>query len=151
MRRARYGVLALLIVGGTACGSNDASAPVASATEGTSTTTPSASSPSATPSAAVSTCTEAKAADLTADDPFTLVVRNFKFTPDCFIARLSASVVIENKEDVPHTFSIQDTLYAPLPPNKKYKHGPRAGLLDPGTYPFYCSIHPEMTGTMIVV
>lgn len=64
----------------------------------------------------------------------------------------AASIAIENKDNVAHTFSIDGTLVqAPLRPHKTYKHGPGAGFLDPGTYPFHCSIHPEITGTMIVI
>jgi hypothetical protein len=98
------------------------------------------------------TCTEAKAVDLTGDDPSTVVVHNFKFTPNCYIVSLAASSIVENRGDVRHTFSIDGTLVnAPLAPHHTYTHGPSTGFLEPGAYPCYCSIHPRMTGTTIVV
>jgi plastocyanin len=152
MRRAMYAILALLIVGGAACGADETTAPEASSSNETPVATPSPSSPSATPPEFTTTCIEAKAVDLTGDDPFTFTVHHFKFAPDCFIAKLSASVAIENKDDVGHTWTIDGTLVqAPLPPHQTYTHGPSTGFLEPGAYPFHCSIHPKMTGTMIVL
>jgi plastocyanin len=152
MLRTRHGMLALLIAGGVACGAGETGTPAAS-DQGTPAVTASASSPAATPPAAAAGCTEAKATDLTADDPYTIIIHNYKFEPDCFMADFAAaSIAIENKDDVAHTFSIDGTLVnAPLRPHHTYRHGPGAGFLDPGTYPFHCSIHPEITGTMIVV
>jgi plastocyanin len=151
MRAMMYGMLGLLIVG-VACGANETRSPQASDTKGT----PKATSAGATAATSVpgaSECTEANATDLTADDPYTVTIHNFRFTPDCFVSDFnSASIAIENKDGVNHTFTIDDTLVnAPLRPHHTYKHGPGGGLLEPGTYPFHCSIHPEITGTMIVV
>ena len=153
MFRATCGVLALLIVGGTACNSNDTSPPAAASTPVSPVVSPSASSPSVSPPADISSCTTANATDLTADDPYVIVIRDFRFKPDCFMADFAAaSIAIENRDDVAHTFSIDGTLVnAPLRPHKTYKHGPGAGFLDPGTYPFHCSIHPQITGVMIVI
>jgi plastocyanin len=152
MRRARHGMLALLIAGGVACGANETGTPAASDTDGTPVATSSGSSPTATPSGTAG-CNEATATDLTADDPYTITIHNYQFKPDCFMADFAAaSIAIENKDDVAHTFSIDGTLVnAPLRPHHTYRHGPGGVFLDPGTYPFHCSIHPEITGTMIVV
>lgn len=97
-------------------------------------------------------CTETEAVDLTADDPFELVIEDFTFAPNCFIAALSSSLAIENRDDVGHTFSINGTLVnAPLVPHQTYRHGPSTGFLEPGAYAFHCSVHPQIKGTMIVV
>ena len=98
-------------------------------------------------------CPESEADDLTTDDPFMLVIQDFKFTPNCFIVRVSASIAIENRDDVEHTFTIKGTVVdAPLAPHQTYSHGPSTGFLEPGTaYRFHCSIHPQIRGTMIVV
>ncbi len=144
-------VLTLVLVSGVACGSKGQES-----SEPSSPVTPSTVSPTtATPPGPASTsgCTETKAVDLTGDDPFTLVIQDFKFKPDCFIVSVSASVAIRNKDNVANTFTIDGTLVqAPLRPGKTYRHGPSTGFLDPGVaYPFHCSIHPQITGTMIVV
>ena len=85
--------------------------------------------------------------------PTSIVIQDFRFKPKCFMADFAAaSIAIENKDDVAHTFTIDGTLVnAPLRPHKTYKHGPGAGFLDPGTYAFHCSIHPQITGVMIVI
>jgi len=152
MRRMCLGV-ALLIVGGVACSSKDAGTTVASSTSRTPVVTPAPSSPAPTPSAAALTCKEAKAVDLSSDDPFTITVDHFQFTPDCFIASAEAAIAIENNADINHTFSIDGTLVnAPLRAHHTYKHSGGGGFLTPGTaYPFHCSIHPQMTGTWFVV
>jgi plastocyanin len=129
--------------GGTETGGTATGGTATGSTGGTTGTTGSASD-----------CTESNATDLTGDDPYTLTVKNFQFKPDCFMADFAAaSIAIENKDDVAHTFTIDGTLVnAPLSPHSTYRHGPGGGdFLDPGPHPFHCSIHPEMTGTMIVV
>jgi plastocyanin len=150
--------LALLLVGATAC-SGDSGSTAASQNPPTSgTASPSESStPSPTPALAspvfTKSCTEKKAVDLTGDDPFVVVVKDFQFTPSCFIVSVAASVSIENKDDVGHTWKIDGTLVnAPLVSHQTYTHGPSTGFLDTGVaYPFHCTIHPQMSGTMIVV
>jgi plastocyanin len=152
MRWAMYGILAPLIVGGVACGGDDTSTPVASGTRETPVATPPPTSSALTSPEFTETCTEAKAIDLTDEDPYTVTMHNFRFTPDCFIASLAASSVTANKDDVKHTFIIDGTLVnGSLAPHHTVTHGPSTGFLEPGAYSFYCSIYPRMTGTMIVV
>ena len=153
MRRVSGGMLVLLIVGGTGCSSNDPITPAGPTSASATVPTSATSSPDAASPAFTKDCTESEAVDLTGDDPFRLVIKDFKFTPDCFIVSVTASVAITNKDDVAHTFSIDGTLVqAPLKPGRTYRHGPSTGFLEPGVaYPFHCSIHPQITGTMIVV
>jgi plastocyanin len=148
---ARYGMLTLLIVGGVACGADDTSTPEASGMRRTPVAIPPTSPALATPEF-TETCPEAKAIDLTDEDPYTITMHNFRFTPDCFIVSLAASSVTENRDDVKHTFIIDGTLVnGSVAPHHTVTHGPSTGFLEPGAYPFYCSIYPRMTGTMIVV
>jgi plastocyanin len=154
MPHASRFVLAVLTVIGVACGGNDdAPAPVATSSSGGSTATASPSSVAVADPVFTKGCPESEAVDLTADDPYTLVIQDFTFAPDCFIVRVSASIAIENRDDVGHTFKINGTLVnAPLVPHQTYRHGPSTGFLEPGTaYRFHCTIHPQITGTMIVV
>jgi plastocyanin len=160
---ARWMVLtaALVFVSG-GCGSNDevettpTTATGGTVTGGTVTGGTATGSTGGTTGAtgSASDCSESNATDLTGDDPYTITVKNFQFRPGCFMADFAAaSIAIENKDDVAHTFTIDGTLVnAPLSPQATYEHGPGGGgFLDPGPHPFHCSIHPEMTGTMIVV
>ena len=95
-------------------------------------------------------CTEANAVDLSGDNPFTVTVHGFAFIPNCFKASSTSAITIVNQDAKPHTFTIDGTqVNAPLPPGETF-NGESAGLAA-GTYPFKCTIHPTMTGTIIVV
>ncbi len=126
-------VLSLTLIG-TACSKNDSG--------GT------GGSPSGAGSA--SGCTDANAVDLTADNPFTITVKDFAFNPNCFKAASTSSITIVNNDSVDHTFTIDGTqVDAPLPAGQTF-NGESAGLAA-GTYQFHCKIHPQMTGSVIVV
>jgi plastocyanin len=54
-----------------------------------------------------------------------------------------------NKDDVPHQIVSTDKRFTPSPvldTDQKYAYTFRA----PGAYPYFCSIHPKMTGTITV-
>jgi hypothetical protein len=156
MTRSSRSVLALLIVAGVACSSSDTKPSAATATPEVSITspaTPSAPSPALAAAAFTKTCTKAKAIDLTQNDPYILVIHDFEFIPNCLIVRQSAALAIENLDDVGHTFQIDGTVVnAPLIVHRTYTHSADLDTFQPGVaYPFHCSIHPEITGTLLVV
>jgi plastocyanin len=73
---------------------------------------------------------------------------NFTFTPQSLTVPVGTNVTWINRDDVPHT--VVDT-------EKRF----RSTALDtddsfsftftaPGEYPYYCGIHPHMTGTIVV-
>lgn len=135
MRRIIVTLVALLALVGTACSSK---------------TTTSGGNSSGTGGTGQGGCTDANAVDLTADNPFTITVKDFAFSPDCFKAASTSSITIVNNDSVDHTFTIDGTqVDAPLPAEQTF-NGESAGLA-PGTYEFRCTIHPQMTGTVIVV
>jgi plastocyanin len=136
MRRIAVISIALLslALAGTACSKNK----------------PVSTGGSPTGAGSASGCTEANAVDLTADNPFTITVKNLAFSPDCFKAASASSITIVNNDGVDHTFTIDGTqVDAPLPAGQTF-NGESPGLA-PGTYAFHCKIHPAMTGTVIVV
>ena len=133
----------LLLTGATACGSDDAGSSVQPSEAGAPPSTQA-------PDTGSGGCTDASATDLSGDDPFTITIQDSTWDPDCVKASGATAITIENKDSVDHTFTIPDTqVDAPLPGNETFK-GEAAGL-DPGTYEFICTIHPTITGTIIVV
>jgi plastocyanin len=106
--------------------------------------------PVETTTSAPAGCTQASATDLSKDDPFTVTIEGFAFHPDCFVAKSSSAITIENKDDVTHTFTIDGTQVDATINGGDTFNGESANL-DPGTYQFHCKIHTSMTGTVIVV
>ena len=100
-------------------------------------------------SAAEGGCTADNAVDLTGDDPFTVTIQDFAFTPDCFLAKSASSITVDNKDTATHTFTIDGTQVDVSIDGGQAFNGESAGLA-PGTYPFHCKIHSSMTGTVIV-
>jgi plastocyanin len=95
-------------------------------------------------------CTEANAVDLSGDDPFVVTTQNFGFDPPCFKASSASSITIDNKDAEPHTFTIDGTQVDATIDGGQTFNGESPSLA-PGSYDFYCKIHPTMTGTVIVV
>jgi plastocyanin len=94
-------------------------------------------------------CTPDNATDLTGDDPFTVSIQDLAFQPDCFSAKSASSITVDNKDDVTHTFTIDDTQVDVSIDAGQTFNGESAGLAA-GTYQFHCKIHSSMTGTVIV-
>ncbi len=77
-----------------------------------------------------------------------VTIESFMFAPQNLTIRAGTTVTWTNKDDVPHTV---------VSSTKKF----RSGVLDtdgkfsftfnnPGTYEYFCSVHPHMTGRVIV-
>jgi plastocyanin len=76
-------------------------------------------------------------------------IDNFSFTPRALVAAAGAPVTWINGDDVPHQIVSTDRKFAPSPvldTNQRYA----TSFASPGTYPYFCSIHPTMTGTVMV-
>jgi plastocyanin len=84
----------------------------------------------------------------TAADNDRIVVNDFMFQPTTLTIKAGSTVTWVNMDDEPHTVVSATGLF-------------RSGALDtkdtfafrfekPGTYLFVCSIHPRMTGTIVV-
>src|SRR5437763_11411021 len=90
-----------------------------------------------------SDCTSKKATKLTG----TLMAKGFAFSPNCFSVASGSTISIANGDARAHNFTVRDTDVAvPVPAGETAK----AIAPAPGTYHFVCTIHPAMTGTMIV-
>lgn len=102
-----------------------------------------------TTSASSRGCTADTATDLSGNDPFNITIAGFAFHPACFTAATASSIVIKNKDEVPHSFTIDET---PVDIVVGGGTTEAASLpLEPGTYEFRCTFHPpSMVGTVVV-
>lgn len=75
-------------------------------------------------------------------------VDNFSFAPDSISVPVNAPVTWVNKDDIPHTVASTDGLFKSraLDTDDKYSFT----FTKPGTYSYYCSIHPKMMGKIVV-
>ena len=148
MRKAMV-LLATLGVLLPACGGDDDGGSTA-ATGETSTT-------GATGATATGPTTEtgpsADCADLTGEgDVFTVTIADFTFDPACFTASASQGITVVNEDDVGHTFTMVGTdINVPIAGGETFNGEPISGAVEPGTYEFVCTIHPQMTGEATVV
>ena len=149
MRKMLLMMVAVLALVGAACSSGDNNG---GTTTGGTTGTTGATGSTGTTGATGSTsgCTEANAIDLSGDDPFKVTIQNFAFDPQCFVASSASSITIDNKDGTTHTFTIDGTQVDATIDGGQTFNGESPGLA-PGSYDFYCKIHPTMTGTVLVV
>ncbi len=77
-----------------------------------------------------------------------VVIDNFTFTPNTLTVTVGMTVTWVNQDDTPHRVASTDNVFASdaLDTGDRYTYRFTA----PGTYRYYCSIHPKMTGTIIV-
>jgi plastocyanin len=93
------------------------------------------------PAAAVDAGTETQsAADVKID--------NFAFTPVAVTVKVGTEVTWINHDDIPHTVDSTDGKFksAALDTDDKFQFR----FNEPGEYPFYCRLHPKMTGRVVV-
>jgi plastocyanin len=79
----------------------------------------------------------------------TVTIDNFSFTPTQLEIPAGTEVTWINKDDVPHTVVSDDhKLFKSraLDTDEKFSFT----FKDPGTYEYFCSVHPKMTGKIIV-
>jgi plastocyanin len=82
----------------------------------------------------------AKAADVKID--------NFSFGPAAVTVAVGTTITWTNHDDIPHTVVSTDGAFKSkvLDTDEKFTFT----FDKPGTYPYFCSIHPKMTGTVKV-
>ena len=75
-------------------------------------------------------------------------IDNFSFTPQEIKVKAGTTITWTNRDDIPHTVVSTDSLFKSkaLDTDDKFTFTPTK----PGTYSYYCSIHPKMTGKVIV-
>jgi plastocyanin len=77
-------------------------------------------------------------------------IGNFTFKPQSLQVAAGTTVSWVNEDDVPHTIVGSDP-GSPLKSGALDTDASYSAVLDkPGTYPYFCSLHPHMTGTVVV-
>ena len=77
-----------------------------------------------------------------------VVIDNFSFSPATLTVPAGTTVVWTNKDDIPHTVVSMDGLFK----SKVLDTGDRFSFTfaKPGQFGYFCSLHPHMTGTILV-
>ena len=87
---------------------------------------------------------------LAAAEPNTVVINNFSFGPQTLTVAAGTTVTWINQDEEPHTVvnSGNPRLFksTALDTDDKFTFT----FDKPGTYTYFCSIHPHMTGTVVV-
>ncbi len=85
-----------------------------------------------------------KASVATAD----VKIDNFSFGPQTITVPVGATVVWTNRDDIPHTSVSTDGVFKSkvMDTDEKFSYT----FTKAGTYPYYCTIHPKMTGQVVV-
>jgi amicyanin len=75
-------------------------------------------------------------------------IDNFSFTPQEIKVKSGTTITWTNRDDIPHTVTSTDGIFKSktLDTDDKFT----TTFSKPGTYPYFCSIHPKMTGKVIV-
>jgi plastocyanin len=75
-------------------------------------------------------------------------IDNFVFNPAVIVVKAGTKVVWTNKDDIPHTVDSTDGKFKSnaLDTEDKFEFNFTA----PGEYPFFCRMHPKMTGKVVV-
>jgi len=75
-------------------------------------------------------------------------VDNFSFAPAALTVPAGTTVTWENRDDIPHTVVSDDKVFKSkvLDTDEKFSYT----FSKPGTYAYFCSIHPKMTGKVVV-
>ncbi len=76
-------------------------------------------------------------------------IMNFRFSPRTLTVAAGTTVTWTNRDDVPHTVASVDKKFSSpmLDTDESFSRV----FVEPGTYDYFCSMHPRMTGTVLVV
>ena len=75
-------------------------------------------------------------------------IDNFVFGPQTITVPVGTTVTWTNSDDIPHTAVSTDGVFKSkvMDTDEKYSYT----FTKAGTYPYYCSVHPKMTGKVVV-
>ncbi len=86
--------------------------------------------------------TPARAADMA------VKIANFTFSPQKLTVKAGSKVTWTNEDDIPHTVNASNQAFksGPLDTEQKFSFT----FTTPGSYQYFCALHPRMTGTIVV-
>ncbi|HUE43289.1 MAG TPA: cupredoxin family copper-binding protein [Candidatus Sulfotelmatobacter sp.] len=75
-------------------------------------------------------------------------VDNFSFSPQTITIKPGTTVIWTNRDDIPHTVVSDDKVFKSkvLDTDEKFSFT----FDKAGSFPYFCSVHPKMTGKVIV-
>jgi len=76
-------------------------------------------------------------------------IDNFTFTPQTLTVKAGTTVTWTNKDDIPHGIASDNNAFRrskALDTDDKFAFT----FTTPGTYKYFCYVHPHMTGTIVV-
>jgi plastocyanin len=75
-------------------------------------------------------------------------IDNFSFGPQVLTVPVGATVTWTNRDDIPHTVVSTDGVFKSKvrDTDEKFSYT----FTKAGTYPYFCSVHPKMTGQVVV-
>jgi len=75
-------------------------------------------------------------------------IDNFSFGPQSITVPVGATVTWTNRDDIPHTVVSTDGVFKSKVRDTDEQFS--FTFTKAGTYPYYCSVHPRMTGQVLV-
>jgi amicyanin len=80
--------------------------------------------------------------------PSAVAIDNFTFNPQRLTIKAGTTVAWTNKDDIPHAIAAVNKQFKSkaLDTDDAYSFT----FATPGTYEYFCSLHPHMTGTIVV-
>jgi plastocyanin len=81
--------------------------------------------------------------------PNTVTIDNFFFTPGSVTVKAGTAVTWTNKDDIPHGIASANNAFKKSPAldtDESYAFT----FATPGTYQYFCYLHPKMVGTIVV-
>ena len=75
-------------------------------------------------------------------------IDNFSFGPETLTVPVGTTVTWTNRDDIPHTVVSTDGVFKSKVRDTDEKFSYTFSRA--GTYPYYCSVHPKMTGKIVV-
>jgi plastocyanin len=75
-------------------------------------------------------------------------IDNFSFTPETINVNAGTTVTWVNQDDVPHTVASDEKIFKSraLDTDEKFAYT----FTKPGTYAYFCSLHPKMIAKIVV-
>jgi plastocyanin len=100
--------------------------------------------------AVVALAGEMKEADSTSSKQNRIEIKDFAFNPQTLTVKSGETVTWINRDEEPHTVvSVEKQFKKSTALDTDQTFTITAGA--PGTYTYFCSVHPKMTGTIVVV